>query len=199
MDQDDPEKRVADLKRPHGKQRRSDLQPTQLQEPQPANAAPEAGSGSRKSAGFRSLLTGMSTGILLVAFGVGALAYAAYYSYGYWVGTPTTATVDHCERSGGLLSGLKQDWIRRFDEDPNIYCTGTWSFGGQSQSGPIRPPFSSNDGDSYELPHSSLNVHVSNGSAYWRSKALYLWILGPILFVWGSVNLWRKSRERARG
>jgi hypothetical protein len=31
--------------------------------------------------------------MFLVAFGVGGLAYAAYYSYGYWVGTPTTATV----------------------------------------------------------------------------------------------------------
>jgi hypothetical protein len=116
---DDPEKRVADLKRPHGKPRRSHLQPTQPREPQPANAEPEAGSGRPKSAGIRALLTGMSTGILLVAFGIGALTYAAYYSYGYLVGTPTTATVDPCEAGGLLSRGLKQDWVRRLDDNPD--------------------------------------------------------------------------------
>ncbi len=59
--------------------------------------------------------------MLLVALGVSMLAYAAYYSYGYWVGTPTTATVDHCER-GGLLPWWSQG-------DPSVYCNGTWSVG----------------------------------------------------------------------
>jgi hypothetical protein len=197
MDQDDVEKRAADLKRPHGKRRGSDLQPAQPPRPQPANAAPETGSGGRKPAGIRSLLTGMWTGILLVALGVGASAYFGYSSYGYLVGTPTTATVDHCEADGGLLRGLKRDWTRYLSQDPPIYCNGTWSIGGQSQNGPIRPPFG--NGNRYQQPGSTLDVDVSNGKAYWRSNDLYLWIVGPVLLVWGSVNLWRKWRGPNRG
>ena len=188
MDQDDPEKRVADLERQLGEQHVSDLPPAQPPQPQPANAAPETGNGSRMAARTSSLATGVWMGIFLVAFGVGGLAYVAYYSYGYWVGTPATATVDHCE-SGGLLGGWGQG--------SSTYCNGTWSVGGQSQNGPIRPPFWS--GESYKGPGSSLDVHASDSTAYRLGKYLYVWIVGPILVVWGSANLWRKWRGRNRG
>ena len=133
----------------------------------------------------------------MVAFGLGALAYAGYFSYGYWLGTPTTAVVQHCE-AGGWLRGLKQDWARGLDDDPGMYCDGTWSIRGQSQTGPIRPSFSGGDGDNYERPGSSLNVHVSGGTAYWKSKVLVLWIVGPVLAAWGSFNVWRRWRAPSR-
>jgi hypothetical protein len=196
MDHDDAEKRVADRKRPHGKRRASDLSPAQPPRPQPANAAPETGSGSSKPTRIRYLLTGMWTGILLVALGVGVSAYFGSSAYGYLVGTPTTATVDHCE-AGGLLRGLKQVWARDLSQDPAIYCDGTWSIGGQSQHGPIKPEFGA--GNTSEQPGATLDVHVSNGKAYWRSKDLYLWIVGPVLLACGSVDLWRKWRGHNHG
>ena len=94
MDQGDQQKR-ADLNRPHGKRRVSDLssaQPPQAQQ-QPTNAAPETGSGSREPARAWSLAKGLVPGMFLVALGVSMLAYAGQLSHGYLVGTPTTATV----------------------------------------------------------------------------------------------------------
>jgi hypothetical protein len=178
MDQDDAEQRISDLS---------------------PSAAPEAESARGKPGRkWRSLATGVWTGIFLVALGVAALAYGAYYSYGYWVGTPTTATVDHCE-AGGLFTGSKYGWAQGLNQDPSFYCNGTWSVGGQSQSGPIRPPFSGNDRDGgYKQPGSSLNVHVHHGKAYVQSIYSYLWIVGPILIVWGLVTLRRKWRGRNR-
>jgi hypothetical protein len=161
MYQDDAEDRVAE--------------PGQ---PQPANTAPEK--PRRKS---------LSTGLLLVAFGVGILAYGAQFAHGYWVGTPTTATVTHCH-VGGLFP--------KVSEGSRTYCDGTWNVVGQSQSGPIKPSFGGGDGDNHEQRGSTLNVHVSDGKAYWLSKILYIWMLSPILVVWGSVNLWRRRRERNR-
>src|SRR6516225_7370218 len=175
MDSDDPEKRIADLEyRSAGQTHGADLPPPQP--PQPANAAPEEPSGSRKPA-RKSLRTGMWWGIFLVAFGVAGLAYAGYFSFEYWLGTPTTAKVGDCEM-GGLLG--------RWSEDPSLYCNGTWSVAGQSQSGPIRPAFWSNDG--YNGPGSSLDVHVNDGTGYRLGKYLYLWLFAPIFVVWGLVN-----------
>jgi hypothetical protein len=157
MDHDDADDRVADLE---GRQ--------------PANAAPQK--PARKSP---------ETGIFLVLFGLAMLAYEAPFAYGYWVGTPTTATVAQCQ-AGGLLPKWSSSSI--------IYCDGTWNVGGQSQGGPIRPSFSGGDGDNHEQRGSTLNVRVSDGKAYWLSKVLYAWLLGPILIAWGSTNIWRRRR-----
>jgi hypothetical protein len=191
VDQDDAEKRIVDLERQLGEQRGADRPPARP--PQPANAAPEPGrTGSRKRARIWSLATGLWTGMLLLWIGVAGLGYAAYFSYGYWVGTPTTATVDHCEW-GGLI---------RSSPDSSMYCDGTWSVGGQSQKGPIRPPFTDNDVNRVG-PGSSLDVHVSDGTAYTADSLgfrFYLGIiLGPIFLVWGSASLRRAWRGRNRG
>jgi hypothetical protein len=70
MDQDDAEKRIADLKRPYGKQRRSDLRPAQLPEPQPTNAAAETGSGDRKPAGMWNFVGSLWNGLVVAFLGV---------------------------------------------------------------------------------------------------------------------------------
>jgi hypothetical protein len=70
-----------------------------------ANAAPEK--PARKSP---------ETGIFLLLFGLAILAYEAQFAYGYWVGTPTTATVTHCQ-AGGLLP--------KWPGSSTIYCDGT--------------------------------------------------------------------------
>jgi hypothetical protein len=185
MAQDDPEKRIADLEHQLADQKRgADLPPAPP--PPPADAAPETGSASHKPARKWSLPTGIWTGIFLVAFGVASLLYAGYFSYEYWLGTPTTAKVGHCER-GGLLPRLSQD--------PSLYCNGTWSIAGQSQNGPIRPAFWSNDG--YNGRDTSLDVHVNDGIGYRLSKYfLYIWLVAPIFVVWGLVSLWRAWRRR---
>ena len=82
----------------------------------------------------------------------------------------------------------------QLSEGSSIYCDGTWNVGGQSQSGPIRPSFSGGDGDNHEQRGETLTVHVSGGKAYWLSKGLYVWILSPILVVWGAANIWRRRR-----
>jgi len=52
--------------------------------------------------------------MVLLWIGVGGLGYVVYYSYGYWVGTSTTATVDHCEWGDD----------RNNTESPSsLYCT----------------------------------------------------------------------------
>jgi hypothetical protein len=146
---------------------------------EPANAAPETSNAARKWFG------GSWADILLVLFGIYRLGYVGYFSYGYWLGTPATATVGHCE-----LGGLLQGWA----EDSARYCDGTWSVDGQSQNGPIRPAFWSHDG--YKASGSSLDVHVSEGTAYrWFGTYFYIGIIvGPILIIWGAANFWRKRR-----
>jgi hypothetical protein len=190
IDQGDPEKRIADLERQVADQKRgADLPPAQA--PQPANAAPHTGSDSRKSR-IWSIAAGLWTGMLLLWIGFGGLGYVAYYSYGYWVGTPTTATIDHCE------------WAR--DQGPDTPasrdCTGTWSVGGQAQKGPIKPAFVDRQADKVK-PGSTMPVHVKDGTAYTAASLgdrFYLGIIiGPILIAWGSISLWRVWREHHRG
>jgi hypothetical protein len=124
--------------------------------------------------------------VLLILFGFYMLGYAGYFAYGYWLGTPATATVGQCEL-GGLLPWRTPESAR--------YCDGTWIVGGQSQNGPIRPAFW--DNDAYQASGSSLDVHIHNGTAYrWFGRYFYVGtIAGPLLVVWGSVNIWRKRRR----
>jgi hypothetical protein len=84
--------------------------------------------------------------VFIVALGLYQLRDFWYPIYEYRLGTSTTATIDHCEESSGK---------------PYVpTCTGTWTVGGQSQSGII-------DGaDQMLAPGSSLAVHVNDGAAY---------------------------------
>jgi hypothetical protein len=102
-----------------------------------------------------------------------------------------TTTIELLISKVGSRRMLRRKSLRA---NPLIYCDGTWNVGGQSQGGPIRPSFSGGDGDNYEQRGSTLNVRVSDGKAYWLSKVLYACLLGPILIVWGSTNIWRRRR-----
>ena len=152
----------------------------------------DPGTGSRKRSRVWSIVAGMWTGMLLLWIGIGGLIYVAYDSYGYWVGSATTAKVDHCE--------WENHWYDR--EGPHdMYCTGTWTVGGQSQQGPIRPPFVDNEVNGVRSG-SSLAVRVHHGTAFTSAslgKRFYLGIIfGPILVVWGSISLWRTWRGHNR-
>ena len=113
MNEVDPEKRIADLERQLADQQRGAASPPALPW-QPAHAAPESVGASRKASRRWSVAAGVWTGMVLLWIGVGGLGYVVYYSYGYWVGTSTTATVDHCEWGDD----------RNNTESPSsLYCT----------------------------------------------------------------------------
>lgn len=83
--------------------------------------------------------------VSLVLFGLGA-----YDAYAYRVGTPTTATINQCINA---TKGSSKS------------CTGTWSVGGKSYTGPI-----GSGGLGYSQG-SSQNVRVHGGTAYTADAA----------------------------
>jgi hypothetical protein len=145
MDQDDPEKRIADpedqLAEPHGVKR-------------------------------------LIIWAVLVTIGFVWLLnflFAAYDSYVYFVGTPTTATMGQCTQgfhlgarhNGGARNrGAGQEYLRSRVPNAVLFrkegCTGTWSVDGASHSGRIV------GGDIYRnyLPGDSVDVRVHDGRAY---------------------------------
>ena len=168
MNQGDPGKRGADLRSAH------------------------PGSDSRKRSRTWSIVSGTWTGMLLLWIGIGGLIYAAHDSYGYWVGTATTAKVDHCEWGDDQYTT---------DGPHSMYCTGTWTVGGQSQQGSIRPAFVDNEANGVRSG-SSLAVRVHDGTAFTAASLgtrFYLVVIvGPIFVVWGSISLWRAWRGHRR-
>ena len=99
--------------------------------------------------------------IVVVSMGLFAIAFHGRDIYEYHVGTPTKATVDRCDTHG---------------RHPT--CYGTWSIGGRSQTGPIHGADKKND-----PVGSTLDVHVSGGTAYTAPGASYLNILFSTLFT----------------
>ncbi|MGO9381759.1 MAG: hypothetical protein ACLP4W_06595 [Mycobacterium sp.] len=170
MDRVDAEKRIAELERQLAEEKRkADLkrqyanavgQPPQSFNapagvwPQPAIPG-QPGVGRRAGRGrrLRRLAKGLASiaVVVLLLWGVGATAYDVY---AYRVGTPTTATVDHCVRHGRGTS-----------------CTAVWSVGGNSSTGPIV-------GSHYDHAEGSpVDVRVHGGTAYTpdvKDDALYL-------------------------
>jgi hypothetical protein len=73
---------------------------------------------------------------------------------------------------------------------------------GQSQTGPIKPPFHDNEQDGIRPGKSVLDVHVHDGTAYTAlsvGKGFYLALaLGTGFLVWGSVPLRKAWRARNR-
>jgi hypothetical protein len=105
---------------------------------------------------------GMLLMVLFVA-GLGLYQLRDYWYpiYQYRLGTPTTATIDHCDMSSG----------KRY----LTTCTGTWTVNGQSQSGVI-------DGADRILPAgSSLAVHVNDGNAY-TARSVHMSIFMLVFF-----------------
>jgi hypothetical protein len=178
MDQDDPEKRVADLEHQLADQKcGADLPLTQP--PQPANAASATGSDAPKP-------TRIGAWTRIVAFlgifcGVGGLMLLRPVllpdTYGYLLGTPTTATIDHCV----LRSGT---------------CDGRWSLGGVSQTGSIQGVYDGHD----RAVGSQVDVHVRGATAYTAryARLIYLTMSGGLfalamgLVLWWSA--WRKFK-----
>jgi hypothetical protein len=128
---------------------------------------------------------------LVVSVGIGAVTYGALTPYGYWVGTPAKATVDHCEYHG--TAGP--------DSSPDLRCTGTSTVGGQSQTGPIKPPFENEEQNGIRAGKSVLDVHVHNGTAYTKfsvGKGFYVSLaVGAGALIWGSLRLRRALRNRS--
>jgi hypothetical protein len=156
----------------------------------------DSGVGSRKPGPVRNsaakIWNGLVMAVLVVSLGIGAVSYGALTPYGYWVGTPTKAAVDHCERH--VNSGR--------DSSPELNCTGTWSLRGQSQTGPIKPSFRDNEQDGIRPGKSVLDVHVHNGTAYTAlsvGKEFYIALaLGAGVLIWGSLRLRKAWRGRNR-
>ena len=149
--------------------------------------------GSHPQARARNLWNSLVMAVLVVSIGIAAVTYGALTPYEYWVGTPARAAVDHCEYHG--TSSL--------ESGPDLDCTGTWSVHGQSQTGPIKPPFRENDQNGIRAGKSVLDVRVHNGIAYTAisvGKEFYLaHALGAGLLGWGSFRLWKAWRGRDRG
>jgi hypothetical protein len=98
----------------------------------------------------------------LLYFGEGV-----YDSYGYFAGTPTTATVTSCKaprsRNGGFLRVLRE---RK--------CKGTWSVGGRSHTGRITGPH-----DGYES-NQSVDVSVLGNTAFTAAGATWQFLAAGI-------------------
>jgi hypothetical protein len=171
MDQDDAEKRIADLERQHAD---SGGQP-------PDEPARSAKQGSPGKAGWgRRLLIGLLCVLFpTIIFGIGM-----YDAFGYYVGTPTTATNVVCTGSHRHQT-----------------CTGTWNLDGQSHTGEVRGAVD-RDGSS--------DVRVYGGTAFTADVVHHIFLLGPLyvgmlilLFLVGfnyqSVRAWSaRSRQNRK-
>jgi hypothetical protein len=127
------------------------------EDPQQRIAEPEATYDSHtpgRAWNFTNVWNGLVMAFLMVTLGICAVTYGALTPYGYWVGTPTKAAVDHCEYHGSRDNGYEMS------------CTGTWSLRGQSQTGSIKPPFRGDAQNGIRPGKSVLDVHVHDGTAY---------------------------------
>ena len=97
--------------------------------------------------------------------------FAAYDSYVYFVGTPTTATMGQCTH-GFHVSGGRRPRTEFLNRVTNAVvfrkegCTGTWSVDGASHSGRIV------GGDIYSnyRPGDSVDARVHDGRAYTKNS-----------------------------
>jgi hypothetical protein len=147
----------------------------------PEHALPEEAGGAPKPA--RSVLWTRIValaGILCVAGGLLFLRPALVPdTYGYLLGTPTTATIDHCRSRGGP-------------------CDGSWSVGGASQTGPILGVYESHD----RVAGSRMAVHAHDATAYTASYARLINVAlagGFIAFATGVFLLWSARRKYTTG
>ncbi len=160
MDQDDPEKRIADLD------------------------ASETGSGRGKppSIGVWTWIGASLFVIFCVLGGLNFVRMGVLPWYEYRVGTPTTATIDHCvsypSRSGGYET-----------------CDGRWSVGGVSQTGPIYFGYDERVGP-------QVDIHVGGGkayTAYWARPNYVSIFAGFFAIASGFAVLWSVWRKHKTG
>jgi hypothetical protein len=170
MDQDDPEKRIADLERQQtsaiGEPRRHD----------PARS-PKSGSPGR----VRAILMG------LVFAGVPTVIFVsvAYNDYAYHLGTPTTAKNVVCVFHPG-------SWVDRY-RDSYTSCTAAWSLDGRSYTGEI---VGASDGDkSVDVRVRGGTAYTAN--AFHNNVPLELAALGGIIGMF-AFGFRYESRRAAR-
>ena len=190
---DDPEKRIAELERLRAQASagRAVDQPAAYR-PAPQSSWPQQPQGWQRPAGpsgygpppvprplpsrrprgrFRAVFSTIVLGIMAVGFA--GLAGHSLYAYG--VGAPTKATVVSCHYSGKSRS-----------------CTGTWAIDGERRSGKI-----DGNGKNYEVG-STMDVRVHDGTAYTKRSVLG-WLWPAALFVGvGALGLFLRMRRRRR-
>ena len=150
--------------------------------PQPVVAVDGSLPGrSRWSTGIGGWLTAIVVaGIWLYMFGD-----LVWDVYGYQVGTPATATDVRC----------------RGDTDAaNVWCSGTWSVGGQSRNGPIhRVPENWKFGQPLDV-RAHGGTAFAAGSTGWRLASTALFFLVVIAMSLGGFRAldrrWRRWRTR---
>jgi hypothetical protein len=125
--------------------------------PQEVKAAAE----SRRGRGPWGLI--VLAGFALVFFVMGGVDFAQYLA-----GTPTTATVTNCGK-GKFNSG----------------CTGTWSIGGVSQTGPIKGGSAG----------STLDVRVTGGTARTPTSCLVFVVGGGCILAF-AIFMFVRTRDR---
>ena len=154
--------------------------------PQPAFAG-QPGFGRERGSRPKRWRLGIGLpAIGLVVLLLGPFGFAVHDTYVYFVGTPTTATIEQCtpgfqlQSSGQYHHGGAGGIISKRVIDAVFFpaegCTATWSVGGNSHSGPIV------GGDTNKLSQgASPHVYVLGGTAYTREQiedSLGLLVLG---------------------
>lgn len=142
---------------------------------------PEEAGGARTPAGLGVWTRIVALlGIVCVAGGLLFLRPALMPdTYGYLLGTPTTATIDHCASGGGT-------------------CDGSWTVGGESQAGPILGAYDRHA----RVIGSQMDVRVHDATAYTSSYARLIYQAmfgGFIAFAAGVVLLWSARRKYRTG
>jgi hypothetical protein len=184
MDQDDPGKHITDpeqqLAAPKRGADRTPAQPPQQGE----RVAPGTGSGSRKPARIGAWIVGVLGGFCVFGGLFFGIELGVLHAVAYRLGTPTTATIDHCASHSSLHG----------DDET---CYGTWGVGGKSNTGPII-----GDYDRHGVG-SRVDVHLfsrRDGSyaalTASEGRPNYLWTSGGVLAIGtGSVLMWSARRK----
>lgn len=143
------------------------------------NDAEKSGGPKRAGIGVWPRIVAL-VGILCVAAGLLLLRPALVPdTWGYVLGTTTTATIGRCPSGGGT-------------------CDGSWSVGGASQTGRIFGVYGAPD----RAAGSRTTVHAHDGTAYTASYARVIYVAlagGFIAFATGVVLLWSARRKYTTG
>jgi hypothetical protein len=140
--------------------------------------------------------TRIGTWVVLVLGGVcifGGLAFGmelgVLHAVAYRLGTPTTATIDHCDPHTSL------------DGDRGR-CYGRWGVGGKSNTGPIIGDYDDRHGVGSQVDVHLFHSRGGTDVAYTASEARpnYLWTSGGVLAIaTGSVLMWSARRKIKTG
>lgn len=185
MEQDGLEKRIADPEHQLAEPKRgADLTPAQPLR-QSEYVAPRTGSGSRKRARIGAWIAVVLGGFCVfggLAFG---MELGVLHAVAYRLGTPTTATIDHC---------VSHTSLRGDDET----CYGRWGVGGKSNTGPIIGDYDRRNGVGSQLDVHLVRNRDGSYAPFTASEAKpnYAWTSGGVLAIaTGSVLMWSARRK----